>query len=285
VRYRKLLLPLSLSRSGTAALHLGLRLASLWDAHLAGLIIRLDAREAAPLAAEGLSGSMIEDMMNAAERESTSRARALTARFNAALAEAGLAAEPAAAGANASLQVLAGREEDILPAQARLADLTLLPQPSHEEDAASSDSLHNVLFESGRPVLITPPHAPQGLARRCCVAWNGTTEASAALGAALPWLRQAEAVRVLHAQDYQRRGPAAGELLPYLALHGISPDIVQFDPINRDVGAGLLEAASAFDADFLVMGAYSHSRLRQMILGGVTRHVLERAKVPVLMSR
>jgi len=288
LRYRKILLPLTDSRSGGAALQLGLRLAALWQAHLAGVIVRLDARAAAPLSGDGLSASMIEDMMAAAERDSTRRARALASRYTTALDEAGIPLAPSPAGAigpSASLSVLMGREEDILPAQARLADLTVLAQPDLASDAASSDCLHNVLFESGRAVLIAPPALPVTLARRCCVAWNGTTEASSALAAALPWLRQAGAVRLLHAQDYQRRGPGAAELLPYLALHGITPDIVEFKPVNRDVGAGLLAAAAEFNADFLAMGAYSHSRLRQMILGGVTRHVLESARMPVLMSR
>ncbi len=75
------------------------------------------------------------------------------------------------------------------------------------------------------------------------------------------------------------------ELASYLALHGIECDTAQFRPVERDVGRGLLEGARAFDADMLAMGAYSHSRLRQLILGGVTRHVLENAKIPVLMNR
>jgi nucleotide-binding universal stress UspA family protein len=110
-------------------------------------------------------------------------------------------------------------------------------------------------------------------------------ESSAALGARLPWLRGAQAVRVLHAGDYQRNGPTAADLLPYLALHGVVAEVEEFRPLNRDVGAGLLAAANAFGADLLGMGAYSHSRLRQLILGGVTRHVLRSAEMPVLMCR
>jgi nucleotide-binding universal stress UspA family protein len=101
----------------------------------------------------------------------------------------------------------------------------------------------------------------------------------------LPWLKRAEAVRVLHAGAYQRRGPIAADVLPYLALHGVTADVSEFIPMDRDVGAGLLAAATEFGADLLGMGAYSHSRLRQLILGGVTRHVLQNSTLPVLMSR
>ena len=103
--------------------------------------------------------------------------------------------------------------------------------------------------------------------------------------AALPWLARAEAVRILTAEEYQRRGPAAADLATYLALHDIAAEIATFRPLDRDVGAGLLQAAGEFGADLLAMGAYSHSRLRQLLLGGVTRHVLEHAKLPVLMNR
>jgi nucleotide-binding universal stress UspA family protein len=101
----------------------------------------------------------------------------------------------------------------------------------------------------------------------------------------MPWLHRAQARRILWSEDYQRRGPLAPELENYLAEHGLTVDRVAFRPINNVVGAGLLAAANEFACDLLVMGAYSHSRVRQLILGGVTRHVLEHAAIPVIMHR
>lgn len=92
-------------------------------------------------------------------------------------------------------------------------------------------------------------------------------------------------MRILTSDDYQRRGPAAPDLAAYLALHGVAAEIATFRPVDKSVGAGLLAAAREFGCDLLSMGAYSHSRLRQLILGGVTRHVLENADLPVIMSR
>ena len=92
-------------------------------------------------------------------------------------------------------------------------------------------------------------------------------------------------MRILSADGYQRRGPAAPELAAYLALHGVHADIVMFQSLGNSVGGGLLKAARDFDCDLLAMGAYSHSRLRQLSLGGVTRHVLERSSLPVMMNR
>jgi nucleotide-binding universal stress UspA family protein len=102
---------------------------------------------------------------------------------------------------------------------------------------------------------------------------------------ALPWMQRAEAVRILTAEGYQRRGPAAPELAAYLAMHHVHADIATFNPVDRDVGKGLLAAAAHFGADLMAMGAYSHSRLRQLILGGVTRSVLENSTLPVMMNR
>jgi nucleotide-binding universal stress UspA family protein len=284
---RKLLLPLSETPCGQAALSLAIGLASSWHAHLAAVIVNVDPASVAPLAGEGLSGAMIEDMIVATERQSAGRAQVLQSLFSASVPRAGLTMGVSAGtadGGTASLAVVTGRDEDVVPNLAKLSDLTILPHAGEAEDPGAAACLHAVLFESGRPVLIAPRTPVKQLGRRCCLAWNGTTESAAALAAMLPWLRKAEAVRVLHAPEYQRRGPVADAVLSYLSLHGISADLVAFQPVNRDVGAGLLAAAAAFQADLLGMGAYSHSRLRQMILGGVTRHVLGHANIPLLMA-
>ena len=121
--------------------------------------------------------------------------------------------------------------------------------------------------------------------RSFCLGWNGTAESAAAVLAALPWLQQAEAVRILFAEGYQRRGPGAQDLAAYLLLHGVKAEPVTFHGVGNSVGAGMLSVARDFGCDLLAMGAYSHSRLRQLILGGVTRHVLENASIPVMMCR
>ena len=285
---RKVLLPLTGTAAGEAALDTALRIARIWNAHVTALHVRVDSRDVAPLAGEGLSGAMIEEMMSATETESADRAHAVRALFERFVAENHVVVAEARAGATtatASFASVTGREEDLVAQQARLADLTVVPHPEAGEDLSSSDALHAVLFDSGRPVLIAPQVAPAQIGARVCIAWNGTAESAASVLAAMPWMQKAEAVRVLSADEYQRRGPGAADLLAYLALHGVNADSAVFRPIDREVGAGLLRAAKDFGADLLSMGAYSHSRLRQLILGGVTRHVLEHADLPVMMTR
>jgi nucleotide-binding universal stress UspA family protein len=285
---RKFLLPVNSSASAEAALHAGLMLAKMWSAHLQVLHIMTDSREIAPLAGEGLSGAMIEEMMTATERESGSRALNLRSLFEAATEEHAVMAGDAVRGRNepsASFAVMYGREDEVIAHQARLADLTIVPHPQTGEDVASADALHAVLFDSGRPVLMAPVAKQESIGKRVAIAWNGSSFAASALASVMPFVRQASAVRVLASDEYFRKGPTADELVAYLADHGVTADIGKFGSINRVVGAGLLAAAEDFGADLMSMGAYSTSRLRQLILGGTTRHVLENATLPVLMNR
>ena len=295
-----ILLPMNGASTDEAALTLGLDLARRFTANLQALHVATDSREVAPLAGEGLSGAMVEEMMSVAERESlrrTTRARTL---FEAALAQDNPVvvtrtdrlplATTGTAGARvrtptASFRAVVGREHELVAHAARLSDLIVIPHPDSDDAISSSEALHAVLFDSGRPVIIAPKQAPSSIGRRVCIAWNGTAESAAAVLSALCWMHAADAVQVLYSDDYQRRGPEAAELVDYLAGHGIAASSAAFKPRDGQVGAGLLAAAAAFDCDLLAMGAYSHSRLRQLILGGVTRHVIGKAPLPVLMAR
>ena len=285
---RKILLPLTGTAAGEAALATALTIARRWNAHVLALHVRVDSRDVAPLAGEGLSGAMIEEMMSATEKESSDRAQAVRTMFERFVTRHDVVvqdAHPSADHASASFAAVTGREEDIVAQQARLADLTVVPHPDSGEDVSSSDALHAVLFDSGRPVLISPQKPPAGIGTRVGIAWNGTAESASSVMAAMPWMQRADGVAILSADGYQRRGPGAPDLLAYLALHGVHAQTITFRPVNGTVGAGLLSAAAEFGCDLLSMGAYSHSRLRQLILGGVTRHVLENSTLPVMMNR
>ena len=257
---RKLLLPLISTGAEEAALSTAWTVAQLWNAHMAVLHVQMDLAPAQAMSAM-FHRFTVEHKVRVAE------------------------AIPGAESATASFLILTGRKVDIVPQQARLADLTVVRHPATSEEMSSSDALHAVLFDSGRPLLIAPRVAPTTVGRRICLGWNGSAESAAAVEAAMPWLQRAEAVRILWAEEYQRRGPWAPELQSYLAMHDVPADLMRFKPIDNIVGAGLLAAANEFNCDLLAMGAYAHSRLRQQILGGVTRHILEHATLPVMMHR
>ncbi len=285
---RSLLLPLSGTREGEAGLATALLVARSWNAHLAAVHVRMDARALAALAGESLSSRTLREAAAVTEQETSARLDALRAMFDRLVAEQGVTVSqpaPDGAAASATFRDVSSGEPDYIAQLGRLADLIVVPHPASMEDVSSSNALHALLFDSGRPVLVAPHRPPQEIGRRICLGWNGTAESASAVWFALPWLKRAEAVAILWARQYQRRGPQAGELAAYLARHGVKADMIGFRPAERDVGAGLLAAAYDFGADMLAMGAYSRSRLRQLVLGGVTRHALEKARLPLLMSR
>ncbi len=286
---RKFLLPVSDPASAQPALQTGLMLARMWNAHLQVLHIQPDARDIAPFAGEGLSGALIEDMLTATEREGGARAKLLCEMFEQAAEAAEVPISTAQRGRDepsTCFTTVTGREEQVIAFKARLADLTIVPHPQAGEDVSAADALHAVLFDSGRPVLLAPTVPPQSIGKRVAIAWNGTANAASALASVMPFVRQAEAVRILVSEDYAKPGPSGEEVAQYISHHGVSADVARFSAINRITGAGLLAAAAAFGADLMSMGAYSTaSRLRQLILGGTTRHILENAQLPVLMNR
>ncbi|WP_298215536.1 universal stress protein [Acidocella sp.] len=286
---RKFLVPVSGSESAAGALRAGLLLARMWNAHLEVLHVSPGPQGITPYLGEGVSSVMIGDMMTAAEREDNARIGGLLELFARATEETGIPVGPPLRGANepsASFLIMTGAEERLVAHRARLADLTVVPHPLAGEDVAAAEALHAVLFDSGRPVLLAPVLPPPSIGSRVAVGWNGTAHAAAALASAMPFIRQARAVRILVSDEYSRPGPGAEDVRDYILHHGVEAEIAAFMPRDRDTGAGLLAAAEEFGADLLAMGAYSTaSRLRQLILGGITRHVLEHARIPVLMHR
>ena len=196
---RRIILPLNGTETGHAALATALLVARQFNAHVTALHVRADSREVAPLAGEGLSGAMVEEMMSAAEREMTLRSRQVTSAFEAFVRAHEVTLGEARHGqemATASLRLITGREDDIVAQQTRLADLAVVPHPDAAE-LSSSDALHAVLFDSGRPVIVAPKYEPGTLGKRIAIAWNGVG-------------RECHRGARLHAlADAGRRGPGA----------------------------------------------------------------------------
>jgi nucleotide-binding universal stress UspA family protein len=172
----------------------------------------------------------------------------------------------------------------------RCADLIVASQ--RDPDWPSSEHLEapdRVVLESGRPVLLVPKSGEVfEPGKRILVAWNGRRESARAVFDALPLLKRAQAVSVLWVNP-QDAGEAASELpaidiCTALARHGVRCEATQSLHPGANIGATLLTAVKTHGADMLVMGCYGHSRMREFVFGGATRHVLENMTVPVLMS-
>jgi nucleotide-binding universal stress UspA family protein len=146
-------------------------------------------------------------------------------------------------------------------------------------------TIEAALFEAGRPVLIAPPSPPQQMGESIMIAWNCSTEQARATALAKPLLREARRVVVLTVQGGTVPGPSGEQLARYLQRNGVSCEPMTVSPEGRSTGEAILANAVAQKCDLLIKGAYTQSRLRQMIFGGATRHILANANIPVLMAR
>jgi len=256
------------------------------DSHVDVLHVRSDPKDTVPLLGEGMSVAMIEDMMDIAEKEGVSRSARARQAFDAAVeTHAPLVTEtPAATGFSARWLDETGREDDAMAAHGRLADIIVSARPTEDSDVSTNLALNAALFETGRPVLVVPPSAPRPMGRNIVISWNGSAQAARAVASAMPLLTAAESVTVFTVDSGRTSGERAPELASYLAWHGISAKTQTISGPSATVGPKLIDDVRTEAADLLVMGAYTHSRMRQLILGGVTRHVLENADLPVLMA-
>jgi nucleotide-binding universal stress UspA family protein len=144
--------------------------------------------------------------------------------------------------------------------------------------------LEAALFDSGRPALIVPPSAPRSLGRNVLVAWNHSTEQARTNAFAIPLLRLAEQVTVLTVEGGTTPGPSGEEAALHLRRNGVRATSLTVKPGTRSAGEAILDHAAKLGCDLLVKGAYTQSRLRQMMFGGATRHILANANLPVLMA-
>jgi nucleotide-binding universal stress UspA family protein len=140
------------------------------------------------------------------------------------------------------------------------------------------------LFEAGRPVLIAPPLPPRQMGENILVAWNCSTEQARTTALAMPLLQRASRVVVLTVQGGTVPGPTGEQLARYLRRNGVPSEPITVPPEGRSTGEAILANAASLNCDLLIKGAYTQSRLRQMIFGGATRHILANATLPVLMS-
>jgi nucleotide-binding universal stress UspA family protein len=171
----------------------------------------------------------------------------------------------------------------------RYADIIIVGQPGEDDAVLGIGGVPGALALScGRPLLVVPPEGVKSLApTRVMIAWNGSREATRAVADALPFLQMAsrvEVVRVTDDKDAADDGAGARGLCRHLSLHDIEAEHITLPIPEIEIPEALLSRAAAQSADLIVFGAYGHSRFRELVLGGVTRHLLGHSAVPLLVS-
>lgn len=273
--YKTILVHVDNGKYCPARLNMAIDLARRFDAHLVGLHALTAVRLPAYAIAE--AGATLLEAQRTVAKEQADRAESL---FKSAIAGAGLA--------STEWRVSSDDAVDALTLHARYADVVVLGQPRERDSSGvESDFPERVILAAGRPVLMVPYAGKfERLGKRVLVAWNTGREATRAVTDSIPLLREAEQVHVV---VFNPEGTAHGavpgaDIGLYLARHRVPVEVSYHRADDIDVGNQLLSRVADLGIDLIVMGGYGHSRMRELIMGGATRTILESMTAPVLLS-
>jgi nucleotide-binding universal stress UspA family protein len=251
-------------------------IAAAFDAHLAGIAFLYD-----PIVPVSGAGYIPAEVIETQEHDNKAATKAALDGFMAACGRAGVTAEPLTLGTS-----FAGVGEQF-GRIARRFDLSVVGQAEPETSAVEEIIAESALFESGRPVIIVPyiQKAPLKL-DRVMLCWDGSRAAARAIADAMPLLGKAGRVEVvIVANERGKKDEIEGaDMGAHLARHGLNVEVTRTALGDIDVADVILSHAADAGSDFIVMGGYGHSRLREFVLGGVTRSIMRSMTAPVLMS-
>jgi nucleotide-binding universal stress UspA family protein len=189
-----------------------------------------------------------------------------------------------------AFKVLEGAEDELIIKYGRLTDIVVMGRPSGEEAGDQVLSrMEDALFGAGQPVLLVPNGMAQSALDKlvsgpALISWNGSIEATRAISQALDLLRGMKEVRVLSVVEGKKDRHPASDLVRYLAWEGVTASMIESAQATGSAAEQILATAKGLGAGFVLMGGYSHGRLRQLMLGGVTSHMMDHADLPVLMA-
>ncbi len=256
-----------------------------FGSHIEGLYVPQGLPSMLPLSPEG--GLATADVMASLEQGAEDAALRLHAIFDRFMAEEDVAVMPIGAAIDrpsASWFEAKRSNQDTLGGRGRMFELIVAGRPMPGQFAPSMVALETALFESGRPLLIVPPGERATIGRKIAIAWNGSTETSRTIAFAMPLLAGADEVVVISVEEGLVPGPSGQDIAQNLARAGIVSRTRHVHSEGRSIGEAMLAESRAFGADLLIKGAYTQSRLRQMIFGGATSYILANADLPVFMA-
>ena len=251
-------------------------LAAGFSAHIAGVAFIYE-----PIIPGDMLGGIPTDLIEVQREENRKAAEAAVDRFEAAAKAAALSAETRVVDAS-----LAGAA-DLFGRIARRFDMAVVGQARREQGASEELLIEGALFGSGRPIVVVPFTQKEGLKLdRILICWDGSRPAARAIADAIPLLGRAKTVDIVVViGERDKSGEITGRnMRRHLARHGIETEIKHITASGGVAQNAILAHAAETGATFIVMGGYGHSRLREFILGGVTRGILKSMPVPVLMS-
>lgn len=284
---KNMLVPVGDIESDESAIGTSLLMTQEFGGHADCLFVTGDLAEVIPPGAMGLFETVQTQMQSDFLKDREGREALARQRFDQMLEERNIAYRENALPAelpSASWAVATGTASEVVATRGGAYDLVVVGRPRKDRASVAELAAEAALFRTGRPVLIAAPEVPDTIGEAIVIGWNRSASSTRAVAAALPFLVFARSVTIVSVLTGAKQGPSATDIAKYLSWHEVHAEVVELPPDHRLVGEVLLEEAERVNADLVVAGAYSHSRLRELILGGVTRHVLQNASVPVLMA-
>jgi nucleotide-binding universal stress UspA family protein len=250
-------------------------IAAMFGAHITGVSFVYE-----PVIPDGMLGGVPVDLIELQRQENSKAANDAISRFDAAAKKAGLSAE------TRLLDATFGGAATSFAQISRRFDLVVVGQAQRERGPADDLLIEGALFESGRPLVVVPYIQRRGITlERVLACWDGSRTAARAIGDAMPLLERAKAVEVVIVAEERKSEEMTGaNMNAHLVRHGVAASVKRIAKGDIAIQDALLSYAADSGADFMVMGGYGHSRLREFILGGVTRGILASMTLPVLMS-
>ncbi|MGD0192922.1 MAG: universal stress protein [Rhizomicrobium sp.] len=282
----KIIAPLTGAERDRIVLASAFAAAKPFEAHVVALFVRPDPAEAMPFFGEGVSSVIVQEIVNVAREAADKAAELARAALKSSADDSGVtvleSAQPAK-GVSASFRDVQGNFSDCIVKAARLSDLVVFGPLSDEDKPGLTEAFEETLIGTGRPILLSAQPPAQGFAERIAVAWDGSASSAHAVTAALPYLAKAAHVDLLSVRSGSVEKTPLTNVCEYLALHRVACTDRAIEAGTKPIGETLLENAVACGAGLFVMGGYGHSRLRQFFAGGVTRHVVSHAKLPLFL--
>ena len=250
-------------------------IAAMFGAHITGVSFVYE-----PVIPDGMLGGVPVDLIELQRQENSKAANDAISRFDAAAKKAGLSAE------TRLLDATFGGAATRFAQISRRFDLVVVGQAQRERGPADDLLIEGALFESGRPLVVVPYIQRRGITlERVLACWDGSRTAARAIGDAMPLLERAKAVEVVIVAEERKSEEMTGaNMNAHLVRHGVAASVKRIAKGDIAIQDALLSYAADSGADFMVMGGYGHSRLREFILGGVTRGILASMTLPALMS-
>lgn len=284
--FKSILAPIGGVDSDGPTLALAARIAKRFSAHVDVLHAKADPRETMPYLGEGASPALIDQVMVSAEREADSRSGRAKTSFEEWQKTSGLTLAPAPGIVempSCALRIESGAEDKWIARLGRINDLTIVSEPGESGSVAAMLAFEAALLDTGRPVMMAPSNYAVNESGAVVIAWNGSAESSRAVAAGMPFLSTARSVHVVAVEE-SANTPDAEAVVRYLAWHRIGANVRLATGKGRPAAQAIVAECEAVNAALLIMGGYTHNRLRQMIFGGVTAHVIRHATIPVLMG-